>query len=125
MDVCVPEGTIVADLPNDVSSPNGVPFLHFNASHMGVGDGDTLLLVFENNEARLSIPVHISRLVGTAWPGYPHDPAFKRGQYVFPPSVSVFVFHVSSPWPAGPANAISLPVGPGRCPLLAEEKSTY
>ena len=101
-----PGGTVVTNLPDDVSSPNSVPLLYFNLSDVGVSDSDALLLVLKDNEARLAVPVHVSRLVDTVRPGYLNDPTFKRGQHVLSPSMPVFVLFSGASKLVGPTNAV-------------------
>jgi hypothetical protein len=106
VDVWGPRGAVVADLPDDVSPADGVPLLYFNVPDMSVSDGDAVLLVFEDNEPCLSIPVHGPGLVGTVRPGYPDDLAFKRGEDILSPSIPVFVLFSGCSRLIGPADAI-------------------
>ena len=47
VDVWGPRGAVVADLPDDVSTADGVPFLYLNLLGVGVARGDAVVLVLE------------------------------------------------------------------------------
>jgi len=63
VDVRGPRGTVVTHLCDDVSRPDGVSLFYLNLPDVSVGVGDAVLLIFEDYESRLSVPIYISSLL--------------------------------------------------------------